>query len=266
MRKVHKVCFPGEAPDEISSTTASTSKHDDDDDEVRQGPETEPEFWDRITACHDEDDVTWFLLFDGGDDGGDGDDQGEDEEEGESSSSTKGTLLGFAATVFYAKSLYGMHLAVVPSQRGRGFGAWLMREAQAWALHNGHTQIQASVEAAHVRLLRYYKGLGARVVTTGVGSGNSAAPTVVRIARDFDRVVAEREVEASRRRAEREVELFGRGDDGEKSRRRRRRSGVRRWMRRLVLSVTKSVTAAAAVAAAVVVSVRLTNRSARRAV
>lgn len=188
---MHAICFPGEAPEDEDATV--------DDGETRRGPkqETDAEFWDRVTACHEEEEVRWFMLF-------------EDEEHEARGASKEGhrlpgggssELIGFAAAVPYAQSVYGMHLAVVPSRRGRGHGAWLMREVQAWALATmGVTRVQASVEADRARLLRYYEKLGARVVPTGIGSGGSAAATVVRIARDFDAATATAELEASRRR------------------------------------------------------------------
>ena len=161
-----------------------------------------------------------------------------------------------------------MHLAVMPSQRGRGFGAWLMFETQKWASDHGYTQIQASVQAAHSRLLRYYQRLGARIVPTGIGSGDSAAPTVVRIARDFNRDVAEREVEASRRRGggRRERSASFRLSHGTK------RAKIR--IRQLARTVTRTVffkgggknaaLVVVAAAAAAVVSVRWMTSSARR--
>jgi GNAT superfamily N-acetyltransferase len=114
---VHALCFPGEAPEET------------DDDGA--GGETNGNFWDRVTLCHDEDDVLWFLLFrDDCCNEKDGEGAGEDEGEGGGGGEGGATpcLVGFAAAVRYAKSVYGMHLAVVPAQRGRGYGAWLMHE------------------------------------------------------------------------------------------------------------------------------------------
>lgn len=129
VRRVHAICFPGEAP----TKTASTADEDADADGALKPRcrETNPEFWDRLTACHDEGDVLWFLLF-RDDSRRDGKDAGEGEDEGAESGATQ-SLIGFAAAVPYAKSVYGMHLAVVPSQRGRGYGAWLMHEV--WLAH-----------------------------------------------------------------------------------------------------------------------------------
>lgn len=124
MRRVHAICFPAEAP----TKTASTADEDADGDgalEPRRR-ETDPEFWDRVTACHDEGDVLWFLLF-RDEPRRDGKNAGKGEDDGAGSRATR-SLIGFAAAVPYAKSVYGMHLAVVPSQRGRGYGAWLMHE------------------------------------------------------------------------------------------------------------------------------------------
>ena len=164
MRRVHALCFPEEAPE-------------------TSGPEPDDAFCDRLTTCHDEDDVWWFLLLD---------------DAAPSSSSPPVPVLGFAAATRYAKSVYGMHLAVDPAHRGRGHGAWLMHEVQAWAIDQGRSQIQATVEASRERLLRYYRGLGARGVTTGVAGAGAAPATVVRIARDVDPKTARDELDTSR--------------------------------------------------------------------
>jgi GNAT superfamily N-acetyltransferase len=271
---VHAICFPGDAPEEAAEEAAGDGvetgdggdrdRNEDvgvagagDRDRAGDGAllrlragETDAAFWDRVTACHDGDDVLWFLLFRSEDFGafgdfGDGDfgdagarsgtmrsDQvppslsqealrpndgggvgvsvsGDDLSLAsrrqlsavQPTSGRQRELVGFAAAVPYATSVYGLHLAVVPSHRGLGHGAWLMHEVQAWALSEGHTKVQASVSAAHVRLLRYYQHLGARVVATGMGSAGSAPPTVLRIVRDFDAQLALGELESSRHRA-----------------------------------------------------------------
>jgi hypothetical protein len=122
-----------------------------------------------------------------------------------------------------------------------------------------------------VRLLRYYKHLGAREVPTGIGSGGSAPPTVVRIARDFDRPTALGELEASRRRG---AEGKGRRGFGEQLSRRMTR-GVTRGLSSLgagrlagwegtaaAVTVLAAVTAAAAAAAVTAVIVVASRRRA----
>ena len=52
VRRIHDACFPDDVDDEDA---AGAGGHPDD------------AFWDRLTACHDADDVLWFLLVDAGD-------------------------------------------------------------------------------------------------------------------------------------------------------------------------------------------------------
>ncbi|ACO62986.1 predicted protein [Micromonas commoda] len=173
VRRAHALCFPEERPEG--------------DDEI------DDEFFDRVTFTHDEASVTWFLLCDEDDD--------ESDEEEEQIAPEDRHVVGFAAAVVYATSVYGMHVAVVPSYRGRGLGKWLMREVQLWAIvDKGKDQIQATVDASATRLLRYYEECGAHTERTGFGSADAQTPTVVRIARTFTETIARREVESSRGR------------------------------------------------------------------
>ena len=223
VRRVHALCFPEEAPE-------------------TSGPEPDDAFWDRLTTCHDEDDVSWFLLLD--------DAAPSSPHIHPSSSSPPVPVVGFAAATRYAKSVYGMHLAVDPAHRGRGHGAWLMREVQAWAIDQGRPQIQATVEASREPLLRYYRGLGARVVPTGVAGAGAAPATVVRIARDVDPKTARDELEASRAR--------GRDGGGGNASERWRRTATRFFAKAAAAAAatrrpSSTTTAAAAAAAAAAV-------------
>ena len=172
VRRAHALCFPEERPEGED--------------------ETDDEFFDRVTFTHDEESVAWFLLCDEDED---------DSEDEENRRPEDRRVAGFAAAVVYATSVYGMHVAVVPSYRGRGLGKWLMRETQLWAIEvKGKDQIQATVDASNAKLLRYYEGCGAKTTSTGFGSVDAHTPSVVRIARTFTEDVARREVEASRER------------------------------------------------------------------
>ena len=146
VRRAHALCFPEERPEG--------------DDEI------DDEFFDRVTFTHYEASVTWFLLCDE-------DDDDSDEEEEQIAPGDR-HIVGFAAAVVYATSVYGMHVAVVPSYRGRGLGKWLMREVQLWAIvDKGKDQIQATVDASATRLLRYYEECGAHTRRTGFGSADA---------------------------------------------------------------------------------------------
>ena len=52
VRRIHGACFPEDV---------------DDEDAEGAGGHPDDAFWDRLTACHDADDVLWFLLVDAGD-------------------------------------------------------------------------------------------------------------------------------------------------------------------------------------------------------
>lgn len=216
VRRIHGACFPEDV---------------DDEDAEGAGGHPDDAFWDRLTACHDADDVLWFLLMDAGDARAEDSDPGTPRSAssrdtyrprtavGEDDSETttregddlerekKVKVVGFAAATRYARCAYGMHLAVDPALRGRGHGAWLMREVQSWAVSVGYAQMQASVDAKNGRLIAYYQSLGAERVK-GIGGGMSnqsaaSAPTVVRIARRFDEALCARELRWSRERSRR---------------------------------------------------------------
>ena len=216
VRRIHGACFPEDV---------------DDEDAEGAGGHPDDAFWDRLTACHDADDVLWFLLVDAGDARAEDSDPGTPRSAssrdtyqprtavGEDDSETttregddlerekKVKVVGFAAATRYARCAYGMHLAVDPALRGRGHGAWLMREVQSWAVSVGYAQMQASVDAKNGRLIAYYQSLGAERVK-GIGGGMSnqsaaSAPTVVRIARRFDEALCARELRWSRERGRR---------------------------------------------------------------
>ncbi len=216
VRRIHGACFPEDV---------------DDEDAEDAGGHPDDAFWDRLTACHDADDVLWFLLMDAGDARAEDSDPGTPRSAssrdtyrprtavGEDDSETttregddlerekKVKVVGFAAATRYARCAYGMHLAVDPALRGRGHGAWLMREVQSWAVSVGYAQMQASVDAKNGRLIAYYQSLGAERVK-GIGGGMSnqsaaSAPTVVRIARRFDEALCARELRWSRERSRR---------------------------------------------------------------
>ena len=200
VRRIHDACFPEDVADE---------------DAEGEGGHLDDAFWDRLTACHDADDVLWFLLVDAGDaraevsaadarrNANDRDARPGTAEGGVENGIENQTarVLGFAAATRYARCAYGMHLAVDPRHRGSGHGAWLMREVQSWAQSIGYAQMQASVDASARRLIAYYESLGAERVAGLGGSGPSAsAPTVVRIARRFDEALCERELREARAR------------------------------------------------------------------
>ena len=209
VRRIHDACFPEDVADE---------------DAEGEGGHLDDAFWDRLTACHDADDVLWFLLVDAGDARAEDSDPGtprstssrdtyrprtavgEDDaetttREGDREREKKVKVVGFAAATRYARCAYGMHLAVDPRHRGSGHGAWLMREVQSWAQSIGYAQMQASVDVSARRLIAYYESLGAERVAGLGGSGPSAsAPTVVRIARRFDEALCERELREARAR------------------------------------------------------------------
>ena len=216
VRRIHGACFPEDV---------------DDEDAEGAGGHPDDAFWDRLTACHDADDVLWFLLMDAGDARAEDSDPGTPRSAssrdtyrprtavGEDDSETttregddlerekRVKVVGFAAATRYARCAYGMHLAVDPALRGRGHGAWLMREVQSWAVSVGYAQMQASVDAKNGRLIAYYQSLGAERVK-GIGGGMSnqsaaSAPTVVRIARRFDEALCARELRWSRERSRR---------------------------------------------------------------
>ena len=216
VRRIHGACFPEDV---------------DDEDAEGAGGHPDDAFWDRLTACHDADDVLWFLLVDAGDARAEDSDPGTPRSAssrdtyrprtavGEDDSETttregddlerekRVKVVGFAAATRYARCAYGMHLAVDPALRGRGHGAWLMREVQSWAVSVGYAQMQASVDAKNGRLIAYYQSLGAERVK-GIGGGMSnqsaaSAPTVVRIARRFDEALCARELRWSRERSRR---------------------------------------------------------------
>ena len=146
VRRIHGACFPEDV---------------DDEDAEGAGGHPDDAFWDRLTACHDADDVLWFLLVDAGDARAEDSDPGtprstssrdtyrprtavgEDDaetttREGDREREKKVKVVGFAAATRYARCAYGMHLAVDPALRGRGHGAWLMREVQSWAVSVGY--------------------------------------------------------------------------------------------------------------------------------
>ena len=198
VRRIHDACFPEDVADE---------------DAEGEGGHLDDAFWDRLTACHDADDVLWFLLVDAADARAEVSDAGTRRnayDRGPRAGIARGLedgvvnrerVLGFAAATRYARCAYGMHLAVDPRHRGSGHGAWLMREVQSWAQSIGYAQMQASVDASARRLIAYYESLGAERVAGLGGSGPSAsAPTVVRIARRFDEALCERELREARAR------------------------------------------------------------------
>ena len=81
-----------------------------------------------------------------------------------------------------------------------------MREAQCWAHERGYRKVQATVERASTRLMKYYASLGATVVETGFGGGGGGggggeAGSIVRVERVFDEVIATTERDASRAHA-----------------------------------------------------------------
>ena len=255
VRRIHDACFP-----------------DDVDDEDAAGADGHPDdaFWDRLTACHDADDVLWFLLVDAGeprraedpdaatrrrveDASRPGTANGEGAEDRiETINEKKSRVVGFAAATRYGvKCAYGMHLAVAPRYRGVGYGAWLMREVQSWACSEGYKQMQASVDAKNKRLIEYYESLGATRVAglsqTG-GSMNGSAPTVVRIARSFDEALCARELRSSRERHRYMNELH-RESEGEIKNR-----------KRLLLGALKSFVASALCFAAAAIARRRTTR------
>jgi|TARA_B110000977_G_C11075967_1_gene491165 GNAT superfamily N-acetyltransferase len=197
VRRIHDVCFP----DDVDDVSGS-----DDEGGLSNFETKDDRFWDRLAACHDTEHVLWFLLVE----------RGEANTSGTHVASTSSgahpegvpkkakpatnVILGFAAATRYATCAYGMHLAVDPKHRGKGHGAWLMREVQSWAVTHGYTQMQASVDAGTKKLLRYYEKLGAYVVVGNSQSGGSSATaeTVTRIARDFDALLCEKELRMSR--------------------------------------------------------------------
>lgn len=198
VRRIHDACFPEDVADE---------------DAEGEGGHLDDAFWDRLTACHDADDVLWFLLVDAADARAEVSDAGtrrNANDRGPQAGIARGLedgvvnrerVLGFAAATRYARCAYGMHLAVDPRHRGSGHGAWLMREVQSWAQSIGYAQMQASVDVSARRLIAYYESLGAERVAGLGGSGPSAsAPTVVRIARRFDEALCERELREARAR------------------------------------------------------------------
>ena len=165
VRRIHDACFPDDVDDEDA---AGAGGHPDD------------AFWDRLTACHDADDVLWFLLVDAGDPDARAEDPDAATRRRVEDASRPGTaregaedrietineknsrVAGFAAATRYGvKCAYGMHLAVAPRYRGVGYGAWLMREVQSWACSEGYEQMQASVDAKNKILIAYYESLGA---------------------------------------------------------------------------------------------------------
>ena len=133
VRRIHGACFPEDV---------------DDEDAEDAGGHPDDAFWDRLTACHDADDVLWFLLVDAGDARAEDSDPGTPRSAssrdtyqprtavGEDDTETttregddlerekKVKVVGFAAATRYARCAYGMHLAVDPALRGRGHGAW----------------------------------------------------------------------------------------------------------------------------------------------
>ena len=199
VRRIHDACFPEDVADE---------------DAEGEGGHLDDAFWDRLTACHDADDVLWFLLVDAGDaraevsaadarrNANDRDARPGTAEGGVENGIENQTarVLGFAAATRYARCAYGMHLAVDPRHRGSGHGAWLMREVQSWARSVGYAQMQASVDASAARLIAYYESLGAERVAGLGGAAPGSAPTTVRIARRFDDALCERELREARAR------------------------------------------------------------------
>jgi GNAT superfamily N-acetyltransferase len=254
VRRIHHACFPEDVDDEDA---AGAGGHPDD------------AFWDRLTACHDADDVLWFLLVDAGDPDARAEDPDAATRRRVEDASRPGTaregaedrietineknsrVVGFAAATRYGvKCAYGMHLAVAPRYRGVGYGAWLMREVQSWACSEGYKQMQASVDAKNKRLIAYYESLGAERVAGLSGAGGSAggsAPTVVRIARRFDEVLSARELRSSRERHRYMNEL------------RRESEGEIKNRKRLLLSALKSFVASALCFAAAAIARRRTT-------
>ena len=201
VREIHDECFPEDVDGDDPG--------DENDDDGNSNDDT---FWDHLAACHDTENVRWFLLMEtkGDETGRLGDTNTESDTSTSAHSSlpekeaskTKSNVLGFAACTKYAKCAYGMHLAVHPRHRGQGHGAWLMREVQSWAFKNNFTQMQASVAADKKKLINYYKKLGAYIVVGnsmgGGGGSNSSKETVVRIARGFDGTLCDAELAMSR--------------------------------------------------------------------
>jgi len=208
VRRIHGLCFPEDV-----------EKVEDADGDDDHGDPDEA-FWDRLTACHDADDVLWFLLLETFED----DDASVERSHERSRASGRGSknersttrrgqeervrkprpevVVGFAAATRYARCAYGMHLAVDPRHRRKGHGAWLMREVQSWAFSQKFTQMQASVDVSAKKLVEYYRGLGA-TIAAGLSSGAPASsPTVIRIARDFDETLCASEIRMSRERGE----------------------------------------------------------------
>ena len=261
VRRIHGACFPEDV---------------DDEDAEGAGGHPDDAFWDRLTACHDADDVLWFLLVDAGDARAEDSDPGTPRSAssrdtyqprtavGEDDTETttregddlerekKVKVVGFAAATRYARCAYGMHLAVDPRHRGSGHGAWLMREVQSWAVSVGYAQMQASVDAKNGRLIAYYQSLGAERVK-GISDGMSnqsaaSAPTVVRIARRFDDKICARELRSSRERHRYMNEL------------RRESEGEIKNRKRLLLGALKNFVASALCFAAVAIARRRTTR------
>jgi GNAT superfamily N-acetyltransferase len=243
----------------------------DDEDAAGAGGHPDDAFWDRLTACHDADDVLWFLLVDAGEPDARALDpdaatrrrvedasrpgtarEGDPPNQIETINEKKSRVVGFAAATRYGvKCAYGMHLAVAPRYRGVGYGAWLMREVQSWACSEGYKQMQASVDAKNKRLIAYYESLGATRVAGLSGAGGSAggsAPTVVRIARSFDEALCARELRSSRERHRYMNELH-RESEGEIKNR-----------KRLLLGALKSFVASALCFAAAAIARRRTTR------
>ena len=163
----HALCFPVEHSEEAKT-------------------ETVDEFFARVTWLHEEQDATWFLLW-----------------ESDANVPSNRTLIAFACGYSYADSWYGSHLGVIPWRRGQGYGSYLMRISQHHASRLGIRRLQASVEVdpkvARATLLRYYERHGARIVETGIGSTGAIVGSVVRIQRHFTPKIAQQELAASER-------------------------------------------------------------------
>eukprot|EP00884_Botryococcus_braunii_P010351 jgi/Botrbrau1/19317/Bobra.0073s0050.4 len=121
----------------------------------------------RITFLHDAAECQWILLW--------------------IQQFERRQLAGMATVVAYHTSLYGFNFAVHPQFRRLGFGRRIMHEAQLYALTLGLHQVSATVDASEPRLLKYYVNLGARVVSSGIMSQESAPGPTVKIVRDFTR-------------------------------------------------------------------------------
>lgn len=138
-----------------------------------EGPRQPAEALARVTAFHDAEDCAWWLLSRGA------------------------AVVGFAAGTAYARSYYGVVVAVAPAERGRGFGRLLMHHVQAFAAAEGFAALSATVDASAARLVAYYERLGAEVAPAGVVAPGAPPPPSLRLHKPFTPAVAAAELAES---------------------------------------------------------------------